>query len=176
MTETNSEQNRGTDDIAELAAIPMSMIDAWGRGDAAAFAAPFSPTATFIAFEGTVLYGRSAIVEFHQPLFDTVLDGSRLVGEVKLTRQLDENWAIIHAVGSTILPGETTPSPARESMQLFIVRRRRAGWLVEAMQNSRVITLDEQEFLDDLAALPSMAHAAVVDLAAGLASASTSRG
>jgi uncharacterized protein (TIGR02246 family) len=161
--------NRDDSDLAGLTAIPMTMIDAWNHGDAARFGAPFSATATFIAFEGTVLTGRHAIIEFHQPLFDTVLHGSRLVGEVHLTRRLDPQWALVHASGSTILPGENAPSSARESMQLFLARRHRDGWLVEAMQNSRIITLAGQQFLDDMSALPGAARDAVIDLAAALA-------
>ena len=38
------------------------MIDAWNAGNGAAFAAPFSDTADFIAFEGTHLKGRWALV------------------------------------------------------------------------------------------------------------------
>jgi uncharacterized protein (TIGR02246 family) len=36
-----------------IRAIHQRMIDAWNAGDAAAFAAPFTDDADFIAFEGT---------------------------------------------------------------------------------------------------------------------------
>jgi hypothetical protein len=50
-----------SEDEAQLSDIPLQMIEAWNRGDAEAFAAPFSETADFIAFEGTHLHGRSEI-------------------------------------------------------------------------------------------------------------------
>ena len=36
-----------------IRAIHQRMIDAWNAGDAAAFAAPFTDKANFVAFEGT---------------------------------------------------------------------------------------------------------------------------
>jgi uncharacterized protein (TIGR02246 family) len=157
-------------DLAQLTAIPMRMIDAWNRGDARGFAAPFTDDADFIAFEGSHLKGRDAIVGFHQPLFDTVLHGSRLDGEVKLVRILDPDTAIVHAWGSTILPGERAASPSRDSMQLFVAQRSADGWRVEAMQNSRLITVDRQETLDKLDALPPDVTTRVIDLVTTLAS------
>jgi uncharacterized protein (TIGR02246 family) len=47
-------------------AIHQGMIDAWNAGDAAAFAAPCTDDADFVAFEGTRLKGRREITSFHQ--------------------------------------------------------------------------------------------------------------
>ncbi len=54
-----------------IRAIHQRMIDAWNAGDAAAFAAPFTDEANFVAFEGTHLKGRREIASFHQQIFDT---------------------------------------------------------------------------------------------------------
>jgi uncharacterized protein (TIGR02246 family) len=45
------------DDEDAIRAIHQCMIDAWNTGDAAAFAAPFTDEADFVAFEGTHLKG-----------------------------------------------------------------------------------------------------------------------
>ena len=75
------------------------MIEAWNHGDAAGFAAPFAEDADFIAFEGTHLRGRAAIIGFHQPLFDTALKGTRLEGSVKFVRFVTPHlaWASLDA-------------------------------------------------------------------------------
>ena len=59
------------DENAIRAIIHQRMIDAWNAGDAAAFAAPFTDEADFVAFEGTHLKGRREIALFHQRIFDT---------------------------------------------------------------------------------------------------------
>jgi uncharacterized protein (TIGR02246 family) len=67
----------------------MRMIEAWNKGSGADFAAPFTESADFVAFEGTHWKGRQEITAFHQKLFDTSVKGSRLVeGEVKFVRFL----------------------------------------------------------------------------------------
>ncbi|HET9864754.1 MAG TPA: SgcJ/EcaC family oxidoreductase [Steroidobacteraceae bacterium] len=129
------------------------MIEAWNHGDAIGFAAPFAEDADFIAFEGTHLRGRAEIVEFHQPLFDTVLKGTRLEGGVKFVRFVYPQVAVLHAWGTTTLGGQTNASPSRDSMQLFVFTKHERGWLCDAMLNARRITLAQQAFADDFATL-----------------------
>src|SRR5262249_59061242 len=76
-----------TDEDA-IRAIHQPMIDAWNAGDGAAFAAPFTDDADFIAWEGTHLQGRQEIAAFTQRAFDTVVTGSHLEGEVTFVRLL----------------------------------------------------------------------------------------
>jgi uncharacterized protein (TIGR02246 family) len=150
-------------DDATVRSFPMRMIDAWNAGDAAAFAAPFSDHADFIAFEGTHLKGRRAIVQFHQPLFDTTLKGTRLEGEVKLVRFLTPDIAVMHARAGTFLAGADFTIPSRESMQLFVALRRGGEWRVEAMLNARRLTLEQQLFADDFESLVPIEQRAIRD-------------
>jgi uncharacterized protein (TIGR02246 family) len=129
------------------------MIEAWNRGDARGFAAPFADDADFVAFEGTHLRGRAEIVEFHQPLFATALKNTRLEGGVKFVRFINPRLAVLHAWGSTTLGGQTNASPSRDSMQLFVFTRHDEGWLCDAMLNARRVTLEQQAFADDFAML-----------------------
>jgi uncharacterized protein (TIGR02246 family) len=150
-------------DEATVRSFPLHMIDAWNAGDAAAFAAPFSATADFIAFEGTHLKGRRAIVEFHQPLFDGELKGTRLDGEVEFVRFLAPDVAVMHARCGTVLAGGDRTIPSRESMQLFVATRRGGEWRVEAMLNARKLTLDQQLFADDFESLVPVEQRAIRD-------------
>ncbi|MFC8828376.1 SgcJ/EcaC family oxidoreductase [Streptomyces sp. NPDC057137] len=141
--------------VEAMGAISARMEDAWNRGDATAFAADFAEDAEFVAFEGTVLKGRDAIVAFHQPLFDTALRGSRLVdGRVVFARVVGPDWGVVHYRVGVVMPGEDTPLPSRDSMQLLAVRWQDEGWQAVALQNSRVISLDHQLALDALASAP----------------------
>jgi uncharacterized protein (TIGR02246 family) len=151
-----------------MRALPHAMIDAWNRGSAAGFAEPFTATADFIAFEGTHLRGRGRIVEFHQPLFATVLRGSRLHGEVKFAREVADGVAVMHAVAGTTLPGAARPSPSRDSMQLFVCVRDAEAWRIEASLNARLLTLERQRLLDDFTALSEAAQHEVLALIAQL--------
>jgi uncharacterized protein (TIGR02246 family) len=108
-------------DEALLADIPMQMVAAWNRSDADAFAAPFTDTADFVAFEGTHLRGREEIAAFHRQIFATVVKGTDLEGGVRFVRLLEADRAVIHSwVRYTNLPGVQPPTPGRDSMQLFV--------------------------------------------------------
>jgi uncharacterized protein (TIGR02246 family) len=150
-------------DEAAIRAFHENMIDAWNAGDAAAFAAPFTETADFIAFEGTHLSGRGEIVEFHQPLFDTQLKGTRLEGNVKFVRFLTPDLAVMHARCGVFPAGRDRTIASRESMQLYVAVRNRGGWGIEAMLNARRLTLAQQLFADDLESLAPEEQRSVAD-------------
>jgi uncharacterized protein (TIGR02246 family) len=156
-------------DEAAISSIPMQMIEAWNKGSGADFAAPFTESADFIAFEGTHLKGWKEITAFHQQIFDTVVKGSRLVeGEVKFLRFLIPLLAVMHAAVRVTLPGQTKPSPSRDSMQLFVVRKHDGDWRAEAMLNARKLAMESQFLLDDFDALSADGQRQVTDLIASL--------
>ena len=108
----------------------------WGRGDA--FAAVFAEDGDLVAFDGTHFKGREEIALFHQQLFDKWMKGTRLVGQVKDVRFLSSDVAVMHAVGGTMMPGKTEPSPERESIQTLVATRQGGEWRLTAFQNTRV--------------------------------------
>jgi uncharacterized protein (TIGR02246 family) len=151
-----------------IRAIHFRMIDAWNAGDAADFAAPFTDDADFIAFEGTHLKGRKEIASFHQQIFETVVKGSRLRGEVQFVRLLSPTLAVMHSIVKVILSGQTEPSPSRDSMQLTVVAKRDEKWSGQALMNARQLTIERQLFLDDIDSLSTAAQREVKDLVASL--------
>src|SRR5262249_280808 len=80
-----------TDEDA-IRAIHQRMIDAWNAGDGAAFAAHLTDDADFVGWQGTHLKGRQEIASFTQRVFDTVVTGSHLEGEVIFVRLLSPRW------------------------------------------------------------------------------------
>jgi uncharacterized protein (TIGR02246 family) len=155
------------DEIA-IRAISSQMIDGWHAGSGEAFAAPFSETADFVEFEGPYLKGRQAIAAFHQQFIDTLAERFQIEIEPNFVRFLDPQRAVMHSVARITLPGQTKPSPSRDSMQFFVVRKCAGEWCVEAFQNCRRLTLERQLFLDDLDALPAAAQRQVTELVASL--------
>ena len=151
-----------------IRAIHQRMIDAWNAGDAAAFAAPFTDDADFVAFEGTRLKGRRGIAALHQQMFDTVVKGTSLQGEVKFVRFLSAAVAVMHSAVRVTLQGQTQPSPSRDSMQLTVVAKRDREWRSEGLMNARRLTVEWQLFLDDIDSLPEEAQRQVMDLVASL--------
>ena len=157
-------------DESAIRSIPQRMADGWNDGNAEAFAAPFADDADFVAFEGTHLVGREAIVAFHQQIFETIVKGSRLEGvEVKFIRALGPTQAVVHARVRVTLPEQTTPLRSRDSMQLLVLGKHDAEWRIEALQNSRILTIDRQFFLDELEFLSADDQRKVADLVRKLA-------
>jgi uncharacterized protein (TIGR02246 family) len=168
----NSQKNQTptSNDADENAirAIHRRMIDAWNAGDGAAFAAPFTDAADFVVWEGTHLKGRQEIAVFTQQIFDTVVKGSRLEGEVRFVRFLSPVLAVMHSVVRVTLRGQTKASPGRDSMELTVVTKRDGEWRGEGLMNARRLTMERQLFVDDIDSLPAEAQREVVDLVASL--------
>jgi uncharacterized protein (TIGR02246 family) len=151
-----------------IRAIHRRMIDAWNAGDSTAFAAPFTDRADFVAWDGTHLRGRREIAVFHRQIFDTVVQGSRLEGDVKFVHFLGPALAVMHSVVRVTLSGHTQASPSRDSMQFIVVSKRDGEWLGGGLMNARRLTMERQLFLDELDSLPAEAQRRVSDLAASL--------
>jgi uncharacterized protein (TIGR02246 family) len=123
-------------------AIPVRMIEAWNRGDATGFFADFADDAEIVEFDGTVLRGRESMVAVQRPLFETVLDGSRLVrGEVLFSRIIGPGSGIVHHRFAVVMAGEEEPPPSRYCMQLIAVTWQNDRWEVVTLQNARIISM-----------------------------------
>ena len=114
------------------------LMDGWNRGSGEDFAAVFTEDGDLVAFDGTHFEGRAEIAPFHQELFDKWLKGTRLVGRVKDVRFLSPDVALMHAVGSTIMPGKSEPAPERDSIQTLVATRQNGEWRLAAFQNTRL--------------------------------------
>lgn len=163
-----TDQTTTTADESAIRASLHQMIDAWNQGSGEGFAAPFSETADFIAFEGTHLKGRKAIAAFNQQAFDTVVKGTHLEGEVNFVRFLNPQLALMNGVVRVMLPRQPKTSPSRDSMQLFVVMKHDEDWRIEGLLNARKLTLERQFFLDEFDSLSEEAQRQLTNLVAGL--------
>jgi uncharacterized protein (TIGR02246 family) len=126
-----------TPDVSAISALLQELLDGWNRGSGTAFAAPFTEDADFVAFDGTHYKGRSTIASSHQVLFDQWLKGTRLVGKVRSVRFLTPEVALMHAIGGTVMAGQSDLEPERNSVQTMVVTRQNGAWRIATFQNSR---------------------------------------
>ena len=134
---TSTHRQITAEDEATVAALPHQMAEAWGRGDADAYAATFTPDADYVVFDGSHARGRTEIADIHRPLFARFLKGSRLIiGSVE-TRFLGPDVALIHSTGGVQKKGKTSVSKHQQSVQTMVVVRRGGEWQVTAFQNTR---------------------------------------
>ncbi|MFJ9624933.1 SgcJ/EcaC family oxidoreductase [Streptomyces sp. NPDC101181] len=135
-----------------LSTIPARMNEGWNNGDAAAFTADFADDIVLVDFEGTVHHGRAAVVAFNQPVFDTVLKGSRMVrSEVPFTRIVRPGEAVVHHRVTLVMPGEDEQRSSRRFMQLLVLVWQNDRWEVVTLQNARLIPLETAMALDSAA-------------------------
>jgi|GEM_PF-1231237 len=121
-----------------IRALYEQLMDGWNKGSGEAFAAPFADVCDLVAFDGTHFMSRQEIATFQQALFDKWLKGTRLVGQVKQVKFLSPDVAVMHAIGGTLIPKESKPSPARDSIQTLVATRTDGAWKIAAFQNTRL--------------------------------------
>ena len=132
-------------DEAAIRALYQQLMDGWNAGSGDAFAAPFEEDGDLVGFDGTHIKGRHEIALFHEDLFDMFLKGSRLVGKIRSVRFLTSNVAVMHAVGGTVVAGQTDLEPERNSVQTLVAVRRNGNWYLAAFQNTRATYMGRPE-------------------------------
>lgn len=130
MSETTNEK---------IMATLSAMTEAWNAGDGTAYAAQFTPAATYVSFQGDLLRGRDAIRDVHQFLFDGPLKGTRLERmdeEHTSITLLRDDVALVVSGGGARMPDQDGLE-GRESIQTFILTCEDERWLAAAFQNTR---------------------------------------
>ena len=112
---------------------------AWNDGDATAYADLFTPDATYVVFDGTVVRGRAAIEDGHRALFAGPLRGFRMDPPTVAVpvRYLSPDVAHVLVDGGTRPPGQRESPPDRASVVSFVLVRDADDWRIAAFQNTR---------------------------------------
>jgi uncharacterized protein (TIGR02246 family) len=149
-----SEQQKGDrveQSVESMSTIPLKMYEAWNRGDAAGFFADFAEDALIAELEGTIFRSRSEAIAAQETVLGTVMKGSRLVrGEVHFSRIVSPGAGVVHSRVGILMPGEQEPPSTRFSMQLFVTVWRDDHWVVAAMENARLLSLQTMAALESL--------------------------
>ncbi|RSN51824.1 DUF4440 domain-containing protein [Streptomyces sp. WAC 04229] len=112
-----------------------SLIDAWRRHDADAYAAPFTDDATYVTFVGTYYQGRRDIAESHRVLFAKYLKGTQLADEVLDVRFPAPDVAVVTGRGDTY-KGKR-PEKLSKVQTYTLVRQTDGQWRIAAFQNTK---------------------------------------
>ncbi|MEV0298700.1 SgcJ/EcaC family oxidoreductase [Nocardia sp. NPDC050710] len=123
---------------------------AWADNDAAAYAAEFAEDSDYVAFDGTLLRGRKANRELHAGLFDGVLFGTRLEGEIESIRFVTDDIAVVHGTGAVVFAWQREASKGRRSRNTWVLHRTAGGWEVTAFHNTRVRPVPSGGLIVDL--------------------------
>ena len=135
MTATDPVTDRDDQEIRQLYDECMM---AWTRGDARSFGNKFTADVDYVPFDGTHVVGRQSVVANHDQLFRGVLTGSALVGEVESIRYVHADVAIVHTLGSVLMPWRSKLPKKRLSRQTIVAVRTDDGWRFTAFHNTRV--------------------------------------
>lgn len=124
--------------VASIRGLIETLTEAWNEGDGTAYAEPFTKNADYIVYDGSHLTGREAIAKRHQQLFDTLLDGSKLMSQIENIRFVSEDVAVVHAAGGVQLRWQTRLPAKRDSIQTFVAVNQGDTWRFTAFQNTRI--------------------------------------
>ena len=98
----------------------------------------FTADVDYVPFDGGLVRGRQAVVDSHDRLFRGVLSGSALVGQVESIRHVGSDVAIVHTLGSVLMPWRSKLPKRRLSRQTVVAVRTSEGWRFTAFHNTRV--------------------------------------
>ncbi|WP_280332854.1 SgcJ/EcaC family oxidoreductase [Nocardia wallacei] len=127
--------DRHADELAVRAVLARASA-AWVAGDAAAYAAVFTPDADYVTFLGTHHKGRADIEACHIPLFEKFQQGSRMDYEITQLRFPAPDVALVHSKGA-LLKGRQRRTPRNTKMQTWVLVRGAEGWEISAFHNTR---------------------------------------
>jgi uncharacterized protein (TIGR02246 family) len=123
---------------AEIEQLFHQLSQAWDQGDDEAFGACFTEDADYVTFQGDYLKGRKEIEKVHQQLWNGILRGSTMHGEIKQIRFLTPDVAIFHGVGAVKLRFHKTAPKKRNSINTNVIVKNNGEWKIAAFQNSRI--------------------------------------
>jgi uncharacterized protein (TIGR02246 family) len=154
---SQKQSSSSTADETAICVLYRQMMEGWNAASGYAFACPFEENGDLVGFDGTYIKGRQEIAFFHQHLFDMFLKGSRLVGKVRSVRFLTSDIAVMHAIGGTVMAGQTDLDSERNSVQTLVAVKRNGKWSLAAFQNTRATYIgrpdESQKLTEELQAL-----------------------
>jgi uncharacterized protein (TIGR02246 family) len=139
--------------VEAMKAIPARMIEAWNRADAAGFFADFADGAVSVEVEETIFRSRTDMIAAQETMFGTVLKGSRLVrGEVPFAKIVSPGVGVVHHRVGLLMPGEKKALATRFFMQFYVMVWRDDRWVVAAMENARLLSLETMAAIETMTA------------------------
>lgn len=127
-------------DSTRTPALPSGVVDAldrirraWDAGDAAAYAAEFTPDAAYVIFAGIISRGRDEILADHIPVFERWQRGTRMSMRVVDVPVLTADTAVVVTEGG-IGKGQRI---RHDKVQTFVFTREGATWRCASFQKTK---------------------------------------
>jgi uncharacterized protein (TIGR02246 family) len=95
------------------------LLDAWNRSDADAYAALFAEDGIVVGFDGSQMYGRSAIAQTLAQIFADHATG-RYVGLVRSERVLGDGTCVVTAWSGLVPAGAADINPDLNAVQTLV--------------------------------------------------------
>jgi uncharacterized protein (TIGR02246 family) len=127
-----------TQDRQAIEQLFRDMYQAWTNNDPKRYAECFEDDVDYVAFDGTHIRGRAENERLHRALFDGVLKGTRIEGELVQLRPLSADVVLAHATGAVVFPWQRSVPKNRLSIQTVVLVKREGRWRGAAFQNTRV--------------------------------------
>lgn len=112
-----------------------ALVEAWRKGDGAAWGDCFTQDADFTTWFGLRLTGRDSIASGHQEIFDTFYADTVYNLKVEYVRFLGDDVALVALAGSIVGSGEDEPH-VPQTVPLAVMVKSATDWKVAAFQNT----------------------------------------
>ena len=126
-----------TEAVRAVSEVISQLVRGWAEGDGPAYAMPFAEDGWFIAFDGTLLRGRTEIGAFHQRAFNAHLSSTLLHLDIEEVRVLDATLIVALTRGGISRNGESQGELIGASVQTFVMRELGKRLVIETFQNTR---------------------------------------
>lgn len=110
----------------------------WNSKSGALFARPFAEDADYVVINGMHIRGRAAIDEGHQQIFDTHMKGTTLGLNVKQTRYVRADVAVVHVGARLKLPQAGGSAKEADAAITLVMSKEKGNWQIVAFQNTQV--------------------------------------
>ena len=113
----------------------VSLLDAWNRRDANAFAAAFTPSGSTVGFDGSQMNGRAEIASELASIFEHHSTAA-YVAKVREIRSLGPGAALLRAVVGMVPAGTMELNSAVNAVQSVVVVLEPGGPKIALLQNT----------------------------------------
>ncbi len=122
-------------DEQEVRRLYEELIAAWNRRDAQGCTAAYWDDASFVAFDGSEMHGRSNIESTVRRIFADGPTG-RYVTRIRAVRFLRSDVALLRSVAGRVPPGQSDLDPALNVIQSLIATKQAGRWAIALFQNT----------------------------------------
>ncbi|MBB5870013.1 uncharacterized protein (TIGR02246 family) [Allocatelliglobosispora scoriae] len=120
----------------EALSVPLRLVGAWKRNDAAGVASVFSDDGILILPGDVFKQGRDEIQSFMAAAYAGPFKGTGVTGQPVDVRFVGEDVALLRTHGGILAPGETTIEPELAVRSTWVCVKRDGQWQLAAYQNS----------------------------------------